>query len=329
MKKSYLLLIVLIGVQEIYGQIVPSSCNAPDSVVSKYIDDADRLALYKIQRLNLPESDSIRIPKTHSDSILNALIAVYNAGTIPESDTVTRIYPIHTFPDYDLDVINIAANPNLAWMFQLKNGIIPTGHPEIDSLIANYQLTFRRYYDYPDHIQYDIASLRSTTNLNIAALAVLFEEIPDVDHAKENRYMGDGMNIWESISDEHIQLVYYYGWGDCPSGCTYRRYWKFKVYYDCSVEFCGSYNNLNSALGYVEPDRKMVSVFPNPFEDLIRVNGFTAPFNYKIASMTGQIVISGISDRKEIGNIAHLKPGLYFLSVQTENLFYTFKIIKR
>ncbi|MBW6491630.1 MAG: T9SS type A sorting domain-containing protein [Lentimicrobium sp.] len=329
MQKGYLLLIILFGIQSLYGQIVPSSCNAPDSVILKYIDDADRLALYKIQRLNLPESDSIQILEIHSDSILNALIAVYNAGTIPESDTITRIYPIHTFPDYDLDVINIAANPNLAWMLQLKNRIIPTGHPEIDSLIATYQLTFRFYYDYPDHIQYDIASLRSPTNLNIAALAELFEEIPDVDYAEENRYMGDGMNIYESIASDHIQLVYYYGWGDCPSGCTYRRYYKFKVYYDCSVEFCGSYNNLYSALGSDEPNSKMVSIFPNPFEDLIRVNGFTEPFKYRIANIAGQIVSFGISDRKEIGNIAHLKPGLYFLSVQTENLFYTFKIIKR
>lgn len=329
MKKGYLFLIVLFGIQGLYGQIVPSSCEAPDSVILKYIDDADRLALYKIQRLNLPESDSMQIPKIHSDSILNALIAVYNAQSIPESDTVTRISPIHTFPDYDLDVINIAANPNLAWMLQLKNGIIPTGHQEIDSLIATYQLTFRHYYDYPDHMQYDLASLRSPTNLNIAVLAALFEEIPDVDHAIENTYIGDGSDIYESIFSDHIQLIYYHGWGDCPSGCTFRRYWKFKVYYDCSVEFCGSYNNLNSALGSDEPESKMVSVFPNPFEDLIRVYGFSEPFNYKIANMAGQIVTSGISDRKEIANIAPLKTGIYFLSVQTENLFYTFKIIKR
>jgi len=326
MKKCYLFLIVLIGIQSLYGQIIPSSCNAPDSVILKYIDDADRLALYKIQRLNLPESDSIQIPKIHSDSILNALIAVYNARTIPERDTVINI---HTFPDYDLDVINIAANPDLPWMQQLKNGIIPTGHPGIDSLIATYQLTFRRYHDYPDHLQYDLASLKSPTNLNIAALAALFEEIPEVVFAEENKYIGDGMNIYESIFADHIQLIYYHGSGDCMLGCIYRRYWKFKVYYDCSVEFCGSYNNLNTALGSNEPDSKMVSIFPNPFEDLIRVNGFSVPFNYKITNLHGQILTSGISDRMEIGNLAHLKSGLYFVSIQTDNLSYTFKILKR
>ncbi len=33
--------------------------------------------------------------------------------------------------------------------------------------------------------------------------------------------------INDSIYSTHVELTYSYGWGDCPSGCMWRRYWKF------------------------------------------------------------------------------------------------------
>ena len=75
-------------------QIVPSVCTAPDSIVTKYKEDADRLTLRKIYRNNLSFKDSIDIPKVHSDTVLNALIAVYNATTLSERDTVTIMFDI-------------------------------------------------------------------------------------------------------------------------------------------------------------------------------------------------------------------------------------------
>ncbi|HKK67201.1 MAG TPA: hypothetical protein VJ946_03280, partial [Bacteroidales bacterium] len=54
-----------------YGQIVESSCEAPDSIVQKYQDDADVLTLRKFYENDLPWADSIEIPDEHSDTVLN------------------------------------------------------------------------------------------------------------------------------------------------------------------------------------------------------------------------------------------------------------------
>ncbi len=80
-----LVFIVVVSANNVGGQI---NCIAPDSIIEKYKDDADRLALRKISGLHLPYEDSIEIPKIFSDSFLNELIAVYNAVGIPERDTV-------------------------------------------------------------------------------------------------------------------------------------------------------------------------------------------------------------------------------------------------
>ena len=78
-----LVLLFLTGSLLAFSQAVPSSCTAPASIVSKYRKDANRLALRKIYLKNLPYQDSVLIPKTHADTVLNALVAVHNAGSLP------------------------------------------------------------------------------------------------------------------------------------------------------------------------------------------------------------------------------------------------------
>lgn len=116
MKLISLFLTIVVGTLTTYGQIVPSSCSAPDSILSKYNDDADRLALRKIYRNNLTYKDSINIPQEHSDTVLNALIAVYNATTLPARDTVVNMFDIHSFPEIIMNGIEVAADSNLSWM---------------------------------------------------------------------------------------------------------------------------------------------------------------------------------------------------------------------
>ncbi|HSI90186.1 MAG TPA: hypothetical protein VK927_03670, partial [Adhaeribacter sp.] len=63
MRNAFLLFFFLFWSQAVMGQTVLSSCTAPDSIISKYQDDADRLAVRKIYRNSLAFMDSVDIPK--------------------------------------------------------------------------------------------------------------------------------------------------------------------------------------------------------------------------------------------------------------------------
>lgn len=66
MRKYYTSLLLLLSIAfNSSGQIVQSSFMTTDSIaISKYTYDAEQLALKYIYRNNLPEKDSIKIPKT-------------------------------------------------------------------------------------------------------------------------------------------------------------------------------------------------------------------------------------------------------------------------
>lgn len=328
MKKSLLFLALFLGTLNLIGQVVPSSCTAPDSIVAKYIDDADRLTLQKIFQQNLSYKDSVQIPEIHVDSILKALLSVYNALSIPECDTVVRLLDLHTFPNYSLNIISIAANPDLPWMIQLSTGIIPTGNQAVDSLVSVYNLSFDKYLNYGNNTPYDAVWFKSEQNLNLEALSAIFEKIPGVDHANPTGIIGDGFNIYASIFSNYIQLKYYYGWDDCYSGCKGKRYWIFNVYYDCSVEFVESYGNTISYVGINNLEKPDISISPNPFKDFIHISGISLPFHYSIVNLFGQKIISGRTKNQTIDDLNNIESGFYILSIKTENQTNTFRIFK-
>lgn len=328
---SLLILIVLISSINAEGQI---NCIAPDSIVEKYKDDADRLALRKIARLHLPYVDSVEIPQIISDSFLNELIVVYNAVGIPERDTVIDLFDIHTFPDLIMKTVVVAADSNLFWMHQLRNGIIPTGYPALDSIIAKYDLSVDEYETWSNWFYWHTVYFKSQVNYNIPALASAFETLPDVYFSEPTNIAGDGDDITDElifIVGEHFgyDLFYSVGWGDCLSGCINRRAWWFKTYDDCSVQFVDA---LGSSLPFTAIDEQIVKPYivqPNPFQNTIRIEGISDPFEYSISDLNGRIIAGGKSSEGNISGLEVLIPGIYILSIKEKNRVSNYKIIKR
>ncbi|HYV91770.1 MAG TPA: T9SS type A sorting domain-containing protein [Chitinophagales bacterium] len=327
MKKFLLSLIFFAGLQIVNGQIVPSSCEAPDSIIAKYKDDADRLAVRKIFSDSSSYMDSTHIPKPWSDTVLNALVAVYNATVLPARDTVINMFNIHTFPNPDLDHITVAADSNLAWMHQLHNNIIPTGEASVDSLISNYHLNLTDYFAC-DFVQYHIAVFHSDSNYNIVALSNRFEMIPGVNYSEPNSYFGDGNNITDSVNANFVELIYSLGWGDCPSGCIARRYWKFHIYYDCSVEYIGSYGSPLIATSVTEILHNKFKVYPNPFKEKIFVDNVHSTYEYRLCNLLGQVVRSGRTSEAMISNLDDLPNGIFFLRLMTDDQIGMFELVR-
>jgi len=322
------LIALVFFVQNVIGQTVQSSCDAPDSIIARYNADADRLALERIFQYNLTYVDSIEIPQEHSDSILDALIAVYNAIFLPARDTVVNLFDIHTFPIPDINSFTVAADSNLSWMQNIRDGIIPTGNSIVDSLMTLYGLTVDSYETNYGLFDYHTVTFKSDSNYNTLPLSNIYETIPGVFFSDPLFLVGDGNDIYISIFPEFIELIYSVGWMDCLNGCVWRRFWKFNIYFDCSVEFIGSYGTPLFASN-TEYDNNIINIAPNPFNDMIYIHGLDLEYEYSIYSLMGQKLVQGKTFENSITNLDRLPSGQYLLLLKSDKYTSIHKVIKR
>ena len=328
MKKHLLIFALLFSAFSTTAQTVPSDCTTLDSINVNYLEDAQRLAVQKIHRQSLTYKDSVTIPQSHIDTVFRALIAVYNATALPARDTVVSMLQVHTFPDPIMNRFTVAADSTLPWMQELQVGNIPTGNTTVDDLILSYNLTNYTYNKFTNQYAWHQLEFTTDLNYNLVPLTALFSDIPQVQFSVLDFQIGDGNSISDSIYSDHVELIYSYAWGDCTGGCTNRRYWKFKVYFDCSVEYVGDYGSPIDFLNVEEFDKEQISVHPNPFSNKITVKGFDGPFEYSIANILGQQIMEGKSMDGVIENIEVLDEHIYFLTVHANEHSQTFKIYK-
>lgn len=324
-----LFLSVIFSLSVFYGnaQIYDSDCSAPDSVYNRYLYDASYMTLRNFEEQNSPYLDSVDIPLSHVDTILNALLAVYNVNGIPERDSVIDIYDIHTHPDPGLNILTLQVYDSLPWMQNLKNYQIPCGNPTIDSMISEYNLYMHHYSTSPN-VSFDFVTLQTDSIANMIALSALFDTVQGVISTWDEGSLNYGISIIDSIYPTHVELTYSHGWMDCMAGCVYRRYWKFNVYYDCSVEFVESYGTpvtlsaSNIALAEIE-------LAPNPFNNQLHIKHIKEAIEYKIIDLSGKTLKSGMTNG-EINQLDELKSGTYFLMLRnSDNEVYTEKIVKQ
>jgi len=324
-KPVYLLAIFIIAINLSYGQKVQSSCNAPDSVIARYKTDAYRLTLRRVERNNLHSKDSIILPQEVTDTTLRALIAIYNATDLKARDTIINV---HTYPRPDLNYILISADRSLIWMRSLSYGLLYTGNKTVDGLIEKYYLKFYGYNYQKWDPYYDVAILKSDSLLNITPLTNIFNQLPGVEYSYPFWILGSGSDIKDSIFDDHIEIIFKIGWGDCPSGCIYNRFWKFNVYWDCSVEFVTSYGSKLPVTSVDEVRPNPMIIYPNPFSEKLIITGPDTEFNYTITNKLGQIIRSGRT-RKEIEGMDLLPSDVYILKIDNDDLHSIHKIIKQ
>jgi hypothetical protein len=326
---GYLLLIFVTAM----GQIVPSTpVMEDDSLLSVYKNDADWITLEWLSKANLPEKDSICIPQGKSDTILNALLSVHNALSLPARDTVVNRFNIHVFDYYSMNYYEICPFRKYDWVLQLADGNTPCGHPEIDSLMQKYRFNFDSYEEHDWSKIYYLIKIKSDINYNYLPLKAAFEKISDVDFLEPALgRVGDGNTITGAIYPDYVLLNYSTGWGDCPAGCTARRFWHFKVYYDYSVEYTGSSgadfpwassNETGSGLNDI-------TIFPNPVKDRLYIRNITLPFDYSIMDMSGKTIVSGQANHDQIEIPEWLNRGqMYLLKLRSGKQSKVFKLIK-
>jgi len=207
----------------------------PPALRAAYFEDASRLALRDLLRMGFGQ---ISIPRESVQPYYDALVLVYNATPLPARDTVVDVYAIHTFPNPTTRSLLLQLLGSEPWVQRLARGEIPTGEQTVDDLLARYSLSLGSVYTMHDG---DILlTLGSQEPLNIRALAPLFGEIRGVRFSEPNGAVGDGNDIAASIGSSRVLLNYSFGSGDCPAGCTERRFYRFAVSAAGTVEFLGN-----------------------------------------------------------------------------------------
>lgn len=211
----------------------------PDSVRAAYAEDAGRLALRRLQTTLDPAIDQIELPADLVASLYDALARVYNATELAARDSVVTVYHIHTFPIPDVMRLDLTLAGAADWTLAWKRGERLTGNPAVDSLMVRWDLGLDRFYDLTS-LDFDLATLHAAAPLNMFALATQFAPIAGVLHAEPTSWVGDGNDITAIQESEAWVLDYSAGLGDCPAGCTERRFWTFRVAGDGSVAFLGA-----------------------------------------------------------------------------------------
>ncbi|PBQ34601.1 hypothetical protein CNR22_23430 [Sphingobacteriaceae bacterium] len=248
-----------------FSQTVISKCNATSTALKLYKNDADRMAIRRVNHIGSSYKDSVTIDKQLSEKYLKALVAVNNATALSAVDTITRLLNIHTY-NPGLNSLIVMADSNLVWMTNLRYNILPTRDYTIDKMMQKYGL---EKHFYSGLMQPNMVVFRTDTNSNLVPLARKLKSALGVKAAESEFMYGDGNDITDSVNSKYTELTYSYGWQECSTGCEQRRFWKFRVYSDCSVEYMGSYGQslIPALILSVQENESLftdIYIYPNP-----------------------------------------------------------------
>lgn len=329
--KAALSFILLLFCNYAFSQTVPSSCNAPDSVFKKYAMDADYMAHRRMLQNNY--KDSIIIPQSWSDTLLRAMVAVYNATTLPARDTVVNIYSIHNLNTDGLTTLAMEADSMAGYMVQMKSNTFPTGFVPFDDLMTQYHFKLKQYASFVFQGPPNAHGLfiESDSTYNMVALADSFEALPGAYGAGTGFFnvYPDSLEISDTLKSDHILLDYRYSW-DCGGigGCIYNRVWHFKVKYTCdSVTFLGSDGDPLPTVSVKDVARPSLRAYPNPVKDkLMFDNPSGADMAYTVYNLHGQLLQKGNATNSI--DVSTMKTGLYIMQLESKGLTTTLKFLK-
>jgi hypothetical protein len=80
--------------------------------------------------------------------------------------------------------------------------------------------------------------------------------------------------------------------------------------------------------GVEELAENLISLYPNPTTENITI-AFDGAFNYELTAINGDILFNGSAVDQTIVNMADLARGVYFVSVKSEGIVSTMKVIKK
>jgi len=210
-----------------------------DSLKNLYREDATRLALKHILKIEEYRLTMTEIPEELIYIYYNGLIHIYNDVELNGRDKIIDKYGIHTSKNPELYSISVGVDTSSVWVEAWRNGERLTGNPVIDTLMINYNLELAIYYGG----NFSTAILSSPTPINTTALSYKFSLIDGIRYANPRIWVGVRKDIDAELQTTKVQYLFIYGWGDCIAGCAGWHYWQYSVVSSGNVNFIRDYGD--------------------------------------------------------------------------------------
>lgn len=237
MKKLFITLIILkvsSSLAQIDTCIIDSSFAKANNTLATYI-----AINYLKAHPSDPYYDSLTPPPYLVNQILKTYSRIYSSKSF-ERDSVISLYQIMGyFPDYVYTSFTLEVDTNYLWVKNYLKDSVTSGNSTFDSLVRNNGFKIRNY----DGMGRIFVFTSKLLNLHPGKYFNALLSIPGITYVFQTPAIGDGDAIYYDYTATYHELIFGLGWGDCPSGCTENRYWKFYVYNDCSVAFISSYGD--------------------------------------------------------------------------------------
>ena len=127
-------------------------------------------------------------------------------------------------------VLLLGVKPALFWIVSRILGAekgpvkLRTGNRAFDALNARLGLRALRPYRHTG-----VLVMNLSERLNIEAARRAYTAIEGVEYAEFDAYLGDGSDIEAAKAGEVWRVVVRKAWGDCPSGCLFKKMFFFTV----------------------------------------------------------------------------------------------------
>ena len=310
--KKILVLLALIS-SAYNAQIVQSLCTSNDSITQLWKKEAARLTLRRTYKLAGTYKDSVKPEPALQQRYLKALLAVYNATSIAETDTLFKQLFVRTRPNPEMHGLRVNASATLSWMIELFNNQAPTTNTVISSLMLKYNMS----YLYLQSVSNDVVVFMPDSALNLPVLIPHYLSQGAISATNEATF-DDTRDITDSLNTNFILLSYSYGWINCNDGCDYRRISTFKVYNDCSVEFLGTTGaSLYVGISKVNKENLLFKVI-NPSDNQLRFIGTVPAATARIYGTDGRILQQfECSSAQSNYSLQPLAKGIYFIELQS------------
>lgn len=311
MKKITVLLVLISSFYS--AQTVQSMCTSTDSITKLWKNEAARLTLRRTYKIASTYKDSVYPDATLQQRYLNALLAVYNATALAETDTLFKQLFVLTMPNPEINRLRVNASATLPWMLELFNNQAPTTNSIISSLMIKYNMS----YLYLQSAANDVVVFMPETALNLPLLIPQYLSAGAISATNEATF-DDRRDITDSLNPNFVMLTYAYGWTNCIDGCDYKRFSTFKVYNDCSVEFLGTSGvSLHVGINGYQKDNLQFS-FVNPSSNQFTFTGTVPNALAKVYGSDGQLLQQfECRSERAVYRLNNFPNGIYFIDLQT------------
>lgn len=218
--------------------VVNTTYSVSDSGKAHFLDDATNFTIDYLFANALPCTSLIRIPDSLVNRFLFPLAYLYDSrDSFPLLDTLIIQKGIHKKTKVTSGLILTADTAN-QWMQNVHHGIVPTGNATFDSLLLLYSLEINSTLLWGFN-NYAYVIINTTEPLNTKALAKIFNGVPGVGDTQPDT----GYNVLTKLEIEthsgYSRVIFYYGYGDCMSGCFGYNKWTFDITTNGVVSFQG------------------------------------------------------------------------------------------